>query len=216
MDSTSTHDISVGPVADPKHGDLWFDDGNIILEAELTQFKVYRGILSRSSAIFRDMFEVPQPAEDTTVDGCLVVHLSDSAEDLSYVLDALCHGRQYHDITRPQPFPILAAFLRLGTKYEIAQLRSEAMERLSAEYPSQLEKWDERCARSKAQIKPRRGLDFDVINLALEANALSLLPAAFYSYLMDYDCEEVLGGIIREDLSVAKLSDEYREVCIRG
>ena len=66
------------------------------------------------------------------------------------------------------------------------------------------------------QIQPRPGLHFDVINLAQEVNVPSLLPAAFYSYLMDYDIGEVLGGITREDLSVAKLSDKYREVCMRG
>jgi hypothetical protein len=72
----------------------WFDDGNIILQAEFEQFKVYSGILSAKSEIFRDMFSIPQPVEgDGVVEGCHVVHLSDTAEEVRYVLDALYNGR---------------------------------------------------------------------------------------------------------------------------
>lgn len=73
----------------------WFDDGNIILQAENTQFRVYRGILAASSSIFADMFSMPQPAlcAETMMEGCSVVHLSDSAEDLRYVLEALCQRK---------------------------------------------------------------------------------------------------------------------------
>lgn len=76
----------------PKHGEPWFDDGNIVLQAELTQFKVYRGILSANSEIFRDMLTLPQPAvglDEMQVEGCPVVNMSDRAEDWAYVLKAL-------------------------------------------------------------------------------------------------------------------------------
>jgi len=56
--------------------DHWFDDGSIILEAESTQFRVHRTMLARHSSIFRDMFEIPQPAHgEPVVEGCLMVHL---------------------------------------------------------------------------------------------------------------------------------------------
>lgn len=35
--------------------DVWFDDGNVILQAESTLFKVYRGILVQNSTVFHDM-----------------------------------------------------------------------------------------------------------------------------------------------------------------
>jgi len=35
----------------------------------------------------------------------------------------------------PLPFPVVAAFLRLGSKYEIEQPKTEAMARLTYEYP---------------------------------------------------------------------------------
>lgn len=77
-----------------KHGDPWFEDGNIILQAEWTQFKVYRGILAKNSEIFKDMFAMPLPAAGEELeDGCPVVHLSDRAEDWHHVLGALFDRR---------------------------------------------------------------------------------------------------------------------------
>lgn len=67
----------------------WFEDGNVVLETEMTQFKVYRGILATNSVIFSDMFAVGQPGTGGQVEGCPVVHLADKADDLRYVLDAL-------------------------------------------------------------------------------------------------------------------------------
>lgn len=75
----------------------WFDDGNIILQAELAQFKVYSGILSATSEVFRDMLSMPQVVggdnSDEMVEGCPVVCLPDAAEDIRYVLEALYSGR---------------------------------------------------------------------------------------------------------------------------
>lgn len=43
----------------------WYDDGNIVLQAELKQFRIHRSILSANSVIFKDMFSLAQP----TVEG---------------------------------------------------------------------------------------------------------------------------------------------------
>src|ERR1700691_1251235 len=67
----------------------WFDDGNIVLEAEQTQFRVYRGILSENSVVFKDMFDLSRPGDEREVEGCPVVHLADSADDLLIVLEVL-------------------------------------------------------------------------------------------------------------------------------
>lgn len=78
-----------------KRSELWFNDGNIVLQVESTQFRVYRGILGNSSSIFDDMFNIPQPVEDqgSLIEGCSVVQLSDSAEDWEHVLKALYKRR---------------------------------------------------------------------------------------------------------------------------
>lgn len=69
--------------------ELWFDDGNTVLQAENTQFKVHRGVLSKHSPIFADLFRVPQPTNEPTVDGCPVVQLPDSADDVTHILAVL-------------------------------------------------------------------------------------------------------------------------------
>jgi len=67
------------------------DDGNVVLEAEDTQFKVHRSVLCRHSPVFRDMFTMPHVGGegDSVVEGCPVVRLQDSAQDLKYLLLAL-------------------------------------------------------------------------------------------------------------------------------
>jgi len=80
----------------PKRGEPWFNDGNIVLQAELTQFRVYRGVLAASSDIFADMLSLPQLTAapgDSIVDGCPVVFLADSANDWHHVLKALFQRR---------------------------------------------------------------------------------------------------------------------------
>lgn len=48
---------------------FWFDDGNIILEAESQQFRIHRGMLSRHSNTFKDMLNVPQLSKEPTIEG---------------------------------------------------------------------------------------------------------------------------------------------------
>lgn len=74
---------------------LWFDDGNIILIAESTPFKVHKSMLSKKSEVFSDMFTIPQPEiqdETELIDGTPVVHMSDSWKDLSRILQAIYDG----------------------------------------------------------------------------------------------------------------------------
>lgn len=76
-------------------GDVWFEDGNILLVAEDFSFKVHQGVLSHNSDIFRDMFELPQPSNLEVQDGVQVVHLSDPSEDVTHMLSALYKGHLY-------------------------------------------------------------------------------------------------------------------------
>ena len=71
-----------------RHASLYYDDGNIELSAitkdgGTTQlYKVYRGMLSRSSDVFRDMFAVAGDRQE-------VVQMPDAAEDLSELLECI-------------------------------------------------------------------------------------------------------------------------------
>lgn len=68
---------------------VWFDDGNVILRAQNTVFRVFKGILSRESLFFRGMFSLPQPAETTETyadTGCPVVEVHDEAAEMELFL----------------------------------------------------------------------------------------------------------------------------------
>ena len=67
--------------------ELWYDDGNLVLQAERTQFRVHRSILCKQSIVFKDMKEASCTSTgSTTVEGCPVVELQDSAEAVKYML----------------------------------------------------------------------------------------------------------------------------------
>ncbi|KZP16978.1 hypothetical protein FIBSPDRAFT_1047099 [Athelia psychrophila] len=131
----------------------WFEDGNIILETEQTQFKVFRGILAANSAIFCDMFAAAEPDSQGLVEGCPVVHLGDKPDDLRYVLEALHNLRKWvediSDEEKLMPVPVLGAFLRLGRKYEIDHLRKQALKRLAVDFPTDLDT----CTRIMSKIR---------------------------------------------------------------
>lgn len=73
----------------PTRSKIWMPYGDIILQAESTQFRVNRDVLAKQSSVFSDMFSVPQPPNEPTVEGCPVVHVSDTAKDWEMLLEVL-------------------------------------------------------------------------------------------------------------------------------
>ena len=71
---------------------FWFEDGTIVLQAEQTLFKVYRGVLAAQSPFFHDMFALPQQETDQSekYEGCpLVMMANDLAADVCIFLKAI-------------------------------------------------------------------------------------------------------------------------------
>jgi hypothetical protein len=109
---------------------------------------------------------------------------------------------------------MVAAFLRLGTKYEISELRTEAIRRLSNDYPHDFAIFDRGRTRSTQLINECKAAD--VVNLAREMNILSILPAAFYRCCESYTTGEILGGRRRQDGSMAIMSIHDQRICLLG
>ena len=72
-----------------RHADFWLDDGNLILLAGDTAFRVYKGLLTKNSAVFADMFATGSADATETFDGCPVVRLPDHPVDLGDFLQYL-------------------------------------------------------------------------------------------------------------------------------
>ncbi|KAF8590835.1 hypothetical protein K439DRAFT_1304721, partial [Ramaria rubella] len=80
------------PQQEYKKSDLiYLDDGNIILIAEQTAFRVHKGLLSYNSEVFRNMFAtVQEPPGSETFDGLPIVQLfGDSSADVEDFLEAI-------------------------------------------------------------------------------------------------------------------------------
>lgn len=70
--------------------EVWYPDGTIVLRAQDIYFRFYKGILAARSPIFADMFAIPQPADDDEqIEGCPIVLLHDTAEDVKSFLRVL-------------------------------------------------------------------------------------------------------------------------------
>ncbi|KZP29333.1 hypothetical protein FIBSPDRAFT_1038996 [Athelia psychrophila] len=172
--------------------------------ADSPLFKVYKGLLAANSTVFADMFLVPQPppSKGELIEGCTVIRLSDSAVDVTYVLEALCK-RRHATAHEPVSIAIVAAFVRLGQKYQIDAVLSEALGRLYYEFPDDLDDVDE--ADNWTKISESAGIFIDVANLAREQNLLSALPLAL-RYCSLEDSDDIVKGVAREDHTVATLS----------
>ncbi|KAJ7734583.1 hypothetical protein DFH07DRAFT_893898 [Mycena maculata] len=92
----------------PIRSKIWMPYGDIILQAESTQFRVNRDVLAHQSSVFKDMFSVPQPLNDPTVEGCPVVHVSDAAKDWELLLEILYDPFPPNAV---QPFLLVASML---------------------------------------------------------------------------------------------------------
>lgn len=79
-----------------RHDEFWLEDGNIVLIAGETAFRLYRGLLAEQSYVFRDMFasSASTPMVDETFDGLPVVHLGDSPTDVAHLLRVLLPNKK--------------------------------------------------------------------------------------------------------------------------
>ncbi|KAJ6616627.1 hypothetical protein B0H10DRAFT_1799065 [Mycena sp. CBHHK59/15] len=193
--------------------DIWFEDGTIILEAECTQFKVFKGILAANSTVFNDMLVIGSfPDISEMVEGCPVVRVYDTALDLMHFLKAIHHGG-YYEPAETKDFLLIAAILRLSTKYNVDFLRRRALAHISSLYPTTLQEWDQRKDTSMEVFNAR---PFAVLLLAKETGHQALLPACMYLCADSVDINDILDGLKSIDGKHLELDWPDKRACIRG
>ncbi|KAJ7449095.1 hypothetical protein B0H11DRAFT_2079552 [Mycena galericulata] len=189
---------------------IWMLYGDIILQAESTQFRVNRDVLALQSSVFADMLAVPQPPNEPTVEGCPIVQVSDSAKDWELLLGVL------YDPFPPKckrPFPVLAAMLRLGRKYDIRKAKDDALERIHSEFPNDFKEW-ESTPSDFVHIDNERGILIDLLNLCYECGIYSSIPSLAFSCLYSHTLEILLTGLKRADGTYASLSSDAVKVTL--
>ncbi|KAJ7622516.1 hypothetical protein FB45DRAFT_927871 [Roridomyces roridus] len=148
---------------------LWFSDGDIVLDIQRRLLKVHRKRLM-CSIIFSDMLCMPQPTETDSFDGCPSVTLmGDALADWEVALRWIYYKDEF--LKQAVTFDILSGALRISTKYEITGLREWAVAEVFSRWPVDV-------ASMRLNALPHAA---EAINLAQECALPEILPSAFYA-----------------------------------
>ncbi|KAI0091090.1 hypothetical protein BDY19DRAFT_933662 [Irpex rosettiformis] len=205
-----------------KHFDLWFEDGNVVLVAENTGFRVYRGILARDSEVFRDMFLLPQPSSlpvEDTYEGCPLVRLADdNADEVAKALTILFDGgRSFSQQNQRVDLATVVAALRIGTKYGLDTILQEALRRISTCYPADLHALQKHppCS-STCPIIWNTEDPIAVFHLARQLDLDRLIPAALYKCANEVQITSLFSASTGKNGRLHTLSLEELQDCIQA
>ncbi len=219
-----------------RDGSFWFEDGNIVVVAQQTGFRVHKGVLSRHSDTFSGLFTVPQPSEGAEqIDGCPVVRISDSAHDFDHLLRVLYDGLKLYVhiqiicmcqlsglpltfFSFPEPgnrlsFDCLSALARLGHKYELPQVLSASVNRLKAVFTTDFAVWKQHKF-LRPLCTPTYELPIilypkncvEAISLFRTLGHPEMLPIAFYLCVAAVPLSMLLRGVQRADGTLETLA----------
>jgi len=205
--SSSTSNDPRGSCQKLKISEYWFNDGDIILQVEDTQFRVHSSMLARHSEVFSGILSIPQPHEsmDATTGKLPVIFLSDKVDDVEVLMSIFYDGircvfcpflsiqfftllkcRAY-DLRNRLKFSQVSAMFRLGKKYCIDHLKNEAIARLRHDFPSDFDSWDKLWEDpDSGDIIYDEDLTWGIIDLACrETSLLSIIPAAYIYFIFN-------------------------------
>jgi len=178
---------------------FWFQDGNVVLQAEHTQFRLHRSVLSMHCPIFRDMFACSLPENGPTVDGCPLVHLSETLEDVKNFVKILYKPIKTYSRSYRVSVSLLRTMLHFGRKYDMSRLQDEAIYCLTLEFPLSLGAWS--CQNFGSVIdeidsddEPPTTSLFEILHLAHEHSITSILPALYLRICLTHNAEEITQG----------------------
>ncbi|KAJ6594738.1 hypothetical protein B0H19DRAFT_1284375 [Mycena capillaripes] len=161
--------------------ELWFEDGNIIIQAGNSLYRVYRGPLATRSSVLRDI-----------VEGCPFVEFPDPEVEVTPFLRAIFEPEFFLPFPSPTEFDIVIGCLRLSHKYKVGYLRRRALVHFSSGYPTKLSQFDThnryRPGQNPSELeKPSWKWPEDAIyrvralQIAREVDAPWILPRVFYA-----------------------------------
>ncbi|KAJ6588153.1 hypothetical protein B0H19DRAFT_978031 [Mycena capillaripes] len=180
------------PLAEPRRvEELWFEDGNLVIQAGTSLFRVYRGVLRRASSVFDDMLSFPQPPDSELFEGCPVVRLTDSEAEVEVFLKALFDPEFFMPFPTRTEYETLVGCLRLSHKYGVDYLRRRALIHFSSGYDTKLSRWDTATNDFDDDLPASEMVSWpwhknpaaDILSIQLfrEVDAPWLLPNAFYN-----------------------------------
>jgi len=198
--------------------EIWYDDGNIVLVVqERVAFRVHRGVLAENSHVFHDMFSIPQPLQDSELfDGCPLVHLSDTADDVRQLLRMLYRSRRHWRDDQQLPFSLVASVVRLSHKYEIEDLRDDALARMKTCFSEDLDTWGNTYSSGGSSVMSFNPEDaIEAVNISNLVQDDSMLLLALYA-CCQLETSILLRGVCRADGTKEQLNPKDMETCVNG
>ncbi|EJF60249.1 hypothetical protein DICSQDRAFT_63216 [Dichomitus squalens LYAD-421 SS1] len=192
--------LALAPPPSSCHEDkeFWFSDGTVILATRELEFRVYKGLLEDQSPALRDIFAQVHPthAFPGQLDPCPVVQLSDSSGDVRHVLRAYMPRKQSLRYVSYKPsFGEIAAYIRLGRKYQLTGLYAQALRFLKDHYTPSFDALEDFDFATPPGWKKVEAIG--VVNLARLTGELSFFPVALVQCTMLN--AEIFQGFICED-----------------
>ncbi|OJT03172.1 hypothetical protein TRAPUB_6248 [Trametes pubescens] len=169
--------------------------------------------------MLKDMFSLPQPpaTASMTDDACPVVHLSDSPDDLRYVLRAYMPKGDYIPLYLSVPsysYDEISAAIRLGHKYQMSKLLDHTLAYLKRHYTNDYTTWYNHAHYVPLGFK-RKIYAIGVVNLARLTGETSILPTALLACCM-LGPNELVHGFERADGTREHLNLDDIDLCVAG
>ncbi|TFK22912.1 hypothetical protein FA15DRAFT_643399 [Coprinopsis marcescibilis] len=199
----------------------WFEDGNIVIRAENTLFRVHKSILSIQSTVLCDTFSVPQPMvhdPESESEGCLVLEFNDdSSADWTHVLELIYYGLQLSQAHESPSFSAISAMIRLGHKYDFQALLSEGIKRFGNAFPCHLDRYTAAPCKDNDDVTifGESTSLFDAINLAHKMHLERSLPALYATAICHPDFPLILfTGTTSNDGNISRISPDLVQTLI--
>ncbi|TRM66024.1 hypothetical protein BD626DRAFT_582101 [Schizophyllum amplum] len=170
--------------------ELWFTDGNVVLQAGDRLFCVYRGFLASLSSVLSDMFSFPQPSDVECYDGKPLIVFHDPPGEFVHFLKAIFMPTYFLPPPTKTTFEVLDGVLRLSDKYDVAHLRQRAMHHLSTWFGTTVEQYFADNETATFKLPGLKGY-VAVASLATQVHAAWALPQCYYD-LTTTSIDEVL------------------------
>ncbi|TCD63698.1 hypothetical protein EIP91_005103 [Steccherinum ochraceum] len=192
VDSTSAEDDA--QASEYTRGDVWFEDGNAVLVAERTAFRIHRG-----------------PVTTETFEGCPVVHVTDRKGDIAHLLSVLYSGEKYLNPKLGIRYEVVSAMIELGTKYQMDAILNTGVALLRGSFPTSLSAYEEDPSYWYSRHRPISRRDIiSVVNLARKFDLHDVLPMALLL------CSRLLNHSLIKGADSESLSQEDIIRCLNG
>ncbi|KAF8181958.1 hypothetical protein K438DRAFT_1767686 [Mycena galopus ATCC 62051] len=191
-----------------ERGSVWYDDGNLIVQAGPLIFRVFRGMLAELSPLLQELLSPQKLSTYDIFEGCPVLVVPHHATDVAHFLAAVFNPIPFDLFVTRAGFDAIVAAFRLGTTYEIRGVPRNALTLFFDVYPSNFADFvdvglDPSYCRD--QILP-------VIQFAREHSIDWILPLAFYRFCLEMTGRTLHRGVEYGGAPVV-LSIEDQERC---